>query len=56
MKTIGPANQKYLDRRLTSADEFILDDDLFTHAAVLGLLESLHPESVGMTSLQLFWL
>lgn len=38
-----------------SADESVLDDGLFTNAAVLGLLESLHPESMGMKSLQLLW-
>lgn len=47
---------EFQDRVLTSTDESILDDDLFTDAAVFGLLESLHPESMGVKSLQLFWL
>lgn len=45
--------QSFRDRWLTSADESVLGDGLFTSAAVLRLLERLHPECVGMKRLQL---
>lgn len=37
--------------KLASADESVLDDDLLASAAVLDLLESLHPECMRMKSL-----
>lgn len=45
--------QSFRDRWLTSTDESVLGDGLFTSAAVLRLLERLHPECVGMKRLQL---